>query len=173
MRQAHTVDQVRAAEAALAGQPLMDRAVAGLAATCARLLTERRGRVYGNRVLVLAGSGDNGGDALFTGARLARRGAAVSAVLLAPDRAHPAGLAALRAAGGRVTTDQEVGLADFRRADLILDGIVGIGGAVGCGRRPRPMRGSGRDCWSRWTCRAGWTRTPGRSRGRHCERTSR
>ncbi|WP_035848218.1 NAD(P)H-hydrate dehydratase [Kitasatospora azatica] len=131
MRYAHTVEQVRAAEAELAGQPLMDRAVAGLAATCARLLSGRRGRVYGSRVLVLAGSGDNGGDALFTGAALARRGAAVTAVLLTPDRAHPAALAALRAMGSQVTTDQNVGLADFRRADLILDGIVGIGGQGG------------------------------------------
>ncbi|MDH6110967.1 hydroxyethylthiazole kinase-like uncharacterized protein yjeF [Kitasatospora sp. MAP12-15] len=131
MRHAHTVEQVRAAEAALAGQPLMDRAVAGLTATCARLLTERRGRVYGSRVLVLAGSGDNGGDALFAGARLARRGAAVSAVLVSPERVHVAALAALRAAGAWVTTDQEVGLADFGRADLILDGIVGIGGRGG------------------------------------------
>ncbi|MFI9269257.1 NAD(P)H-hydrate dehydratase [Kitasatospora sp. NPDC052896] len=131
MREAHTVEEVRAAEALLAGQPLMDRAVAGLAASCAKLLTERRGRVYGSRVLVLAGSGDNGGDALFAGARLARRGAAVSAVLLSPDKAHPAALAALRATGSQVTTDQEVGLADFRRADLVLDGIVGIGGRGG------------------------------------------
>ncbi|MFF7633920.1 NAD(P)H-hydrate dehydratase [Kitasatospora sp. NPDC008050] len=129
MRHAHTVEQVRAAEAELAGQPLMDRAVAGLAATCARVLTRRRGRVYGSRVLVLAGSGDNGGDALFAGARLARRGAAVTAVLLTPERAHPAALAALRATGSQVTSDQEVGLADFSRADLILDGIVGIGGS--------------------------------------------
>lgn len=131
MRLAHTVAQVRAAEAELAGQPLMDRAVAGLAATCARLLTRRRGRVYGSRVLVLAGSGDNGGDALFAGARLARRGAAVTAVLLSPERAHRAALAALRAAGGRLTVDQRAGLAEFRRADLILDGIVGIGGTGG------------------------------------------
>ena len=35
----------------------------------------------------------------LTGAMLARRGAHVDAVLLAPDKAHPAGLAALR--GGR------------------------------------------------------------------------
>ncbi len=141
MRQAHTVEEVRAAEAALAGQPLMDRAVAGLAATCARLLTGRRGRVYGSRVLVLAGSGDNGADALFAGARLARRGAAVTAVLLSPDRAHPAATAALRAAGGRVTVDQNVGLADFRRADLMLDGIVGIGGRGGLRAEALPYTG--------------------------------
>ncbi|WP_435855288.1 NAD(P)H-hydrate dehydratase [Streptomyces malaysiensis] len=79
---------------------LMQRAAAGLAAACADLL----GRVYGSRVALLVGSGDNGGDALYAGARLARRGARVTAVLLNPDRAHGGGLAALRAAGGRVAT---------------------------------------------------------------------
>ncbi|MFJ3791785.1 NAD(P)H-hydrate dehydratase [Kitasatospora sp. NPDC090091] len=135
MRNAHRVEQVRAAEAELMARlpegVLMQRAAAGLAATCARLLTRRRGRVYGSRVVVLAGSGDNGGDALYAGAALARRGARVSAVLLAPERAHTGGLAALRAAHGRVVLDQEVGLADFSRADLVLDGIVGIGGRGG------------------------------------------
>mgnify|MGYP002652927207 CR=1 FL=1 len=38
---------------------------------------------------------------LFAGAFLRRRGVAVEAVLLAPDRAHAAGLRALRRAGGR------------------------------------------------------------------------
>ncbi|MFJ5232945.1 NAD(P)H-hydrate dehydratase [Kitasatospora sp. NPDC088391] len=124
MRFAHRVDQVRAAEAeSMARLPdgaLMRRAAAGLAAVCAGLLP----RVYGSRVLVLAGSGDNGGDALFAGARLARRGARVEALLLDPGRVHGAGLAELLAAGGRVTDDQGA----FGRADLVLDGIVGIGG---------------------------------------------
>ena len=95
MRSAHTVEQVRAAEAELMARlpegALMQRAAAGLAATTADLL----GRVYGARVLLLVGPGDNGGDALWAGALLARRGAAVEAVLLA-DKAHQAGLAALR-----------------------------------------------------------------------------
>ncbi|MFG2842450.1 NAD(P)H-hydrate dehydratase [Kitasatospora sp. NPDC048296] len=135
MRHAHPVETVRAAEAALMARlpegTLMQRAAAGLATTCARLLTRRRGRVYGSRVTVLAGSGDNGGDALYAGAALARRGARVTAVLLAPQKAHQGGLAALRAAGGRVTAEREVGLADISRADLVLDGIVGIGGRGG------------------------------------------
>ncbi|MFF2745221.1 NAD(P)H-hydrate dehydratase [Kitasatospora sp. NPDC058048] len=142
MRHAHPVETVRAAEAELMARlpegTLMQRAAAGLAATCARLLTRRRGRVYGSRVTVLAGSGDNGGDALYAGAALARRGARVTAVLLAPQKAHPGGLAALRAAGGRVTAEQEVGLADFSRADLVLDGIVGIGGRGGLRPEARP-----------------------------------
>ncbi|MDI2126850.1 NAD(P)H-hydrate dehydratase [Yinghuangia seranimata] len=133
MRQAHSVEQVRAAEGALMAKlpdgTLMQRAAAGLAASCAGLL----GRVYGSRVVLLVGSGDNGGDALYAGERLARRGARVDAVLLSPERAHTAGLAALRAAGGRDHRAAEAEgltgiLALIDTADLVLDGIVGIGG---------------------------------------------
>ncbi|GAB2463563.1 bifunctional ADP-dependent NAD(P)H-hydrate dehydratase/NAD(P)H-hydrate epimerase [Streptosporangium sandarakinum] len=102
MLTAYTSDQIRAAEAALMAKlpegTLMERAAAGLAVVCAGAL----GRVYGSRVVVLAGGGDNGGDALYAGARLAARGARVHAVL-AGARAHEGGLAALRRAGGRVT----------------------------------------------------------------------
>ncbi|MEU1594904.1 NAD(P)H-hydrate dehydratase [Streptomyces sp. NPDC005708] len=130
MRTAYSVDTVRTAERELMARlpegALMQRAAAGLAAACADLL----GRVYGGRVVLLVGSGDNGGDALYAGARLARRGAGVTAVLLAPDRAHPGGLAALRRAGGSVA---QPGAAEelIERADLVVDGIVGIGGKGG------------------------------------------
>lgn len=103
---------------------LMQRAAAGLARRCALLLTDRGG-VYGARVLLLVGSGDNGGDTLYAGAHLARRGAAVAALLLTPGRAHAEGLAALRAAGGRLV-DRPPAV-----VDLVLDGIVGIGGTGG------------------------------------------
>ncbi|WP_439082408.1 NAD(P)H-hydrate dehydratase [Streptomyces sp. WL006] len=130
MRRAYSVETVRAAEAALMQRlpegALMQRAAAGLAAACGDLL-RRNGRVYGSRVLLLVGSGDNGGDALYAGARLARRGAGVRALLLAPDRAHPGGLAALRAAGGQVV-DGPDGLGVL---DLVVDGITGIGGRGG------------------------------------------
>ena len=126
MRRAHTVEQVRAAEAALmAALPagaLMQRAAAGLAVAVADLL----GRVYAARVLLLVGAGDNGGDALWAGAMLARRGAAVEAVLLSPESAHAEGLAALRARGGRV-----VDAALAHRPDVVIDGVVGIGGRPG------------------------------------------
>ena len=69
MRNAHAVSVVRTAEqalmAALPEGTLMQRAATGLAAACAGLLPG----VYGCRVAVLAGSGDNGGDALHAGAR--------------------------------------------------------------------------------------------------------
>lgn len=122
MRGAWRVAAVREAEKSLMARlpegTLMQRAAAGLARRCALLLP----RVYGANVLLLVGAGDNGGDALYAGARLARRGARVAALPLSPDRAHRGGLAGFRAAGGRV-----VGRAPDQ-VDLVVDGIVGIGG---------------------------------------------
>ncbi|WP_409470199.1 NAD(P)H-hydrate dehydratase [Streptomyces sp. HC307] len=138
MRTAYSVETVRAAErdlmARLPEGALMQRAAAGLAAACADLL----GRVYGSRVVLLVGSGDNGGDALYAGARLARRGAGVTAVLLSPERAHAGGLGALRRAGGVVAG---VGGAEelIGRADLVVDGIVGIGGKGGLRAEAVPL----------------------------------
>jgi ADP-dependent NAD(P)H-hydrate dehydratase / NAD(P)H-hydrate epimerase len=124
---AHAVDDVRRAERAameaLADGALMQRAAAGLAAAVLDLL----GGAYGRRVLLLVGPGDNGGDALWAGARLAGRGAQVEALLLA-ERAHEGGLQALCSAGGHATRD----LDDLAPApDVVVDGIVGIGGRPG------------------------------------------
>lgn len=99
---------------------LMQRAATGLAHAVLELL----GHAYGARVLLLVGSGDNGGDALYAGAFLARRGVQVQALLLGSS-AHEDGLADLRAAGGRVVTSVR------DRPDLLVDGIVGIGGRGG------------------------------------------
>ncbi len=131
MRDAHGVAKVRAAEgelmATLPYGALMQRAAAGLASVCAMLL----GRVYGSRVVVLTGSGDNGGDALYAGAHLARRGAAVLAVA-AGARTHEGGAAALRASGGRIVTSADPAVEPaINRAGLILDGMLGIGGKGG------------------------------------------
>ncbi|WP_137725422.1 NAD(P)H-hydrate dehydratase [Prescottella subtropica] len=129
MRNYHTTTQVEAAEApllaALPDGTLMRRAAYGLARITAAELRARTGGVAGRRVTLLVGSGNNGGDALWAGALLRRRGVEVTAILLNPERAHPAGLAALRAAGGRVHADPA---ADPGNPDLVLDGIVGISG---------------------------------------------
>ena len=119
MRYAHAVAQVRAAEAELMARlpagTLMQRAATGLAVACAR----RLGRVYAAPVVLLVGSGDNGADALWAGAMLRRRGAAVSAVLTGEPRADA--LDAFRGAGGRVVDAVPA-------QGLVVDGLVGIGG---------------------------------------------
>lgn len=119
------MEQVRAAEAALMATlpegALMQRAAAGLASAVLDLL----GRAYGSTVVLLVGAGDNGGDALYAGALLARRGVRVLAWSLS-DTPHAAGLAALERAGGRSITE-----APRRAPDLVVDGIVGIGGRPG------------------------------------------
>lgn len=126
------MEQVRRAEAELVGRlpegALMQRAAHGLATAVADLL----GASYGAKVLLLVGGGDNGGDALYAGAVLARRGTSVQAVLLS-ERTHEAGLAALRRAGGRVVAPDGA-----RRPDVVVDGIVGIGGRPGL--RPEAER---------------------------------
>jgi hydroxyethylthiazole kinase-like uncharacterized protein yjeF len=128
MRKVFTAEQVRAAEqVVLARVPpgaLMRRAAFGLAVVARRMLADRGGR----RVALLVGAGDNGGDALWAGAELRRRGVGVTAVLLDPQRAHAEGLAALRRTGGRVVADGPDGAAAIARADLVLDGIVGLSG---------------------------------------------
>ncbi|MFD9776041.1 NAD(P)H-hydrate dehydratase [[Kitasatospora] papulosa] len=132
MRHAYSVETVRAAERALMERlpegALMQRAAAGLAVACCDLL-RRNGRVYGSRVLLLVGSGDNGGDTLYAGARLARRGAGVRALLTSPDKVHRQAMAALLAAGGQVLGGPPLGASG--PVDLVVDGITGIGGRGG------------------------------------------
>lgn len=124
----YEVRHVRFAErelmATLPEGALMQRAAAALAAQCARIL----GGPYGARVVLLVGGGDNGGDALYAGARLARRGAQVEAVLERPDRVHQGGLAALRDSGGRVSDRPVRAIAT---SDIVVDGLLGIGGRGG------------------------------------------
>jgi hydroxyethylthiazole kinase-like uncharacterized protein yjeF len=78
--------------------------------------------------MIMVGAGNNGGDALFAGVRLARRGARVTAIRCL-GTPHVAGLAALIAAGGRLVDldDHDPALA----YELVIDGILGIGGRPG------------------------------------------
>ncbi|MFI2103747.1 bifunctional ADP-dependent NAD(P)H-hydrate dehydratase/NAD(P)H-hydrate epimerase [Isoptericola sp. NPDC019693] len=134
MISAWSAADVRAAEEPLlaAGVPLMERASFALATHVLRDVAARRGTVRGARVVVLAGAGNNGGDALHAGAVLVRRGLAVTAVLVA-ERFHAGGRAALERAGGRVVElfaapdVMDAVVDDVARADVVLDGLVGIG----------------------------------------------
>ncbi|MBW4042798.1 MAG: NAD(P)H-hydrate epimerase [Acidobacteria bacterium] len=125
----YSAAQVRAAERPLldAGAPLMAIAAAGLAAEALRVLETRGARA--GRVLVLAGSGSNGGDALLAAAVLARRGSAVAVIRLG-RRVHEAAFHVAERAGARVLPpDATAGAiaAQAAAADLILDGVLGTG----------------------------------------------
>lgn len=154
-----------------AGVPLMQRAAAALARECTEVLDGLRpGGVRGAEVVLLVGSGNNGGDALYAGARLARAGARVGAVLTGSG-VHQEGLAALREAGGEdhrlvaadtagsasqgsessgsdslssatdnVARDRTADLAAWAaRADLVVDGMLGTGGAGGLRDAPAAL----------------------------------
>ena len=131
--QTYTAAQVREAETPFLdrGVPLMARASAALAREVSALLVEQRGGVAGAAVLVVAGSGSNGGDALHAAALLAGLGATVS-ILPTTARMHREGLeAALAAGAGLRPLDEDPSvLAELARgADVILDGILGTGSA--------------------------------------------
>lgn len=149
MISAHTTAAIRAAEqpllAAGHGPELMRRAAHGLTLGVVKILRARGRSLYGARVLVLAGSGNNGGDALYAGAALATRGARTTAVLTGA-RTHPEALAAFRRAGGRCVTEEDTAqLAlwdEAVRADVVLDGLLGTGGRGG-------LRGAGAELVAR------------------------
>ncbi|WP_150951523.1 NAD(P)H-hydrate epimerase [Microbacterium testaceum] len=119
---AYSADAVRAAEKPLLaeGRPLMRWAAAALAEVVAQLLTTRPGPV-----LVLAGAGDNGGDALYAAAELCAVADRVDIVLVR-DRVHRAALDAAVTAGARVRSASEA-CGDMADYALVLDGILGIG----------------------------------------------
>ncbi|MBN2177615.1 MAG: NAD(P)H-hydrate dehydratase [Demequinaceae bacterium] len=135
---AATANQIRAVEddvlARVGEDPLMDRAADAVAAEARTMLGDRGAA----RVVLLVGTGNNGGDALLAGARLANDGASVTAVLLG-DSAHPRGLEWLRVAGGEVIQvagssangGVAAAAAAIEAADLVVDGIVGIGASPG------------------------------------------
>ncbi|MFN4170031.1 MAG: NAD(P)H-hydrate epimerase [Pannonibacter phragmitetus] len=121
---AYTAAAVRAAEAPLidAGEPLMFEAAAALADVARAELAVRPGRV-----LVLAGAGDNGGDALFAAAELAAL--APVEIVLTSDRVHREALGAALGAGAALRNAAEVCARPGEYA-LILDGIIGLGASA-------------------------------------------
>ncbi len=143
MIRAYAVSSVREAEtaamSALDEGELMSRAAAGLAAVASARLVDRSGMggPHGRCVVALVGAGNNGGDALYASALLAREGAAV-VVLTVAETVHEGGLLAARdagvvvlnAVGAHADSAAEV-LSTLGRAELVIDGIVGIGGHPG------------------------------------------
>lgn len=121
MLSAYQVEEIRRAEADK-GDLLMERAAFAIASRSADLLIDLAGAVYGSTVVLLVGPGANGGDALFAGAHLARRGAQVIAICT-HERWHQPAMAAFRAAGGSVRDLSWTSA----NVDLVIDGIYGMG----------------------------------------------
>ena len=114
--------ELRLIENAAADQPLMQRA--GLAAAD---LASSLCRQPGAPVLLLAGPGNNGGDAFVAARHLRERGLAVSLVFAGDADRLPSDAAA---AYRRFVNDGGVALDDLppdRRWSLIVDGLFGIG----------------------------------------------
>lgn len=148
MRNGYSAAQIRAAEEPhlAAGEPLMQRAAAALAEEIGRLVRARgaaaagRTSAVGNaaasacpserNVVLLVGTGNNGGDALFAGALLAADGVRVE-IVPTGDRMHEGGLAAAIAAGARLRAlaDTAVIASLVAGADVVVDGILGTGSA--------------------------------------------
>lgn len=143
MRFVATVEQTRAADRAAAEQvgewTLICRAAAAVANTAVQLLRAGRGQVYGARVVVLAGSGHNAADALLAGQALRRRGAQVR-VLRSSDRAGDE--LWCRAAAGLPQADPARPRAVLDAADLVIDGMVGIGAAGALRGRAADLAGA-------------------------------
>ena len=98
----------------------MERAGLGVA-----LAAVRMGARYGTRVLVLAGPGNNGGDAYVAARYLRRRGVAVEVRALGrPKGSSPAGKAADAAAAAGVPVRS---LGAPEPCDLLIDGLFGAG----------------------------------------------
>jgi len=128
--EAFSVADVRAAEeAAMAGRPdgeLMARAARGLAAVVASRVEERDGM----RVVGLVGAGNNGGDTLYALAHLAQQG--FSAAAVHEPEAHRGGLEAAQEAGvALVPGDGQGWRPVVAEADVVVDGVLGIGGRPG------------------------------------------
>lgn len=124
----YSLAEIRAIEgAALAALPpatLMQRAGRAAAAAALRLGA-------GGPVLVLAGPGNNGGDALEAASALAHAGLQVSVLLLADPARQPADarLALSRAQGSAVRFENPDQIATLPQGgwSLVLDGLYGIG----------------------------------------------
>ena len=111
------------------------------------------GGVYGRRVVLLVGPGNNGGDALWAGARLAA-GERGSTRCSTDEQVHEPGLAALSGAGGRRSPSRRRRGARAARGrptswstgSLGIGGRAGLRGAAatagrGCGSLPRDVAG--------------------------------
>ena len=154
MIEAFATQDVYAAESTLmqtlAEGELMARAVEGLI----EVVSARIEQLGAQRVVALVGTGNNGADALYAVAGLALTGVNCAALHLS-GKVHPGAYAAAEAAGVvLLAADENLTIGDFSwgevepgradktspivqflsEADIVLDGILGIGGRGGLPR---------------------------------------
>lgn len=136
---AFTVADIRAAESAamkaLPDGELMQRAARGLADAMSDIPA-------GDLVVVLAGPGDNGGDALYAAKHLLDRGVRVDVAQLNADRVHRAALDAALSAGAQMVDEPS-------RQRWCIDGLFGIGARGGLSGRAAE--------WAHWASADGVT----------------
>lgn len=103
---------------------LMARAGLGVALTAVEM-----GIGYGDRVTVLTGSGNNGGDGYTAAKHLARRGVQVSIHAFGYPRGDggPARAASVAARRAGASVTELVGPEESERIDLIIDAVFGVG----------------------------------------------
>jgi len=126
-------EEVRAAAAGVGVERLMEKA----GAEVAREVERRYGPVFGKRVVILAGNGNNGGDGFVAARYLASKGSRVEVILLSsPDR-----IKTIEAETNwrrlEQTEVERVVLGDreslsrsnerIERADILIDAIFGTG----------------------------------------------
>lgn len=133
MKSVFSVDQIRRAENTLMAlqsdsDELMISAASAVADVALALLkVPAPALAQDGKILLLVGSGGNGGDALYAGAFLAEEGKKVDALLLNKERVHHSALSYFESLGGTVL-NSEPNHGDYR---LLIDGILGIGGRGG------------------------------------------
>lgn len=132
MLKAYTAADIRALEEPFVSAPdyddeLMRKAAYGLYQQTLKLLENKPDA----GLLLLIGSGNNGGDGLYAGAHLAHAGYRVDAIFTGKT-AHKKGKEAFLAAGGRVLeSSQKLDIASYT---IFIDAILGTGARGGlCG----------------------------------------
>lgn len=128
----------RATEQGISTAQLMQRAGEAVA----RAIRSEMQGAAGRRVVVLVGPGNNGGDGLVAGRRLAAWGSEVLLYLLNDRSSEPLAAAAVDHGAQIALALQDTGRGELRRAlgraDVVLDAVLGTG-------RSRPLEGLARD----------------------------
>lgn len=143
-----STDQMKEIEAAADGSGLSyDRMMLNAGKSIAEIILDRFGDVHGKRVVILSGTGNNGGDGLVVGDHLAEAGAQVSVYLTKERPEDDNNLAKLRLRNLLVAVweqDQRarVLMNLIKSADIIIDAVLGTGFRL-------PLKGTAKDVLSR------------------------